>query len=115
MPPAPTEGLQLLPGASQGDGPIAKAAKTVAASSAWAERLEAKGTSLRDRLGSNSRPSQREIDAFLTEEHNWRLTTKWWMNYYKENSRPEAVNGLGELLERHVPKLQNLRTHLGGD
>jgi hypothetical protein len=113
--PALAEDLQLLPGAPQGDSPIAKAAKTVAASSAWADRLEAVGTTQRDRLGSNNRPSQQEIDAFLTEEHNWRLMTKWWMNRYTEESRLEAVNGLGELLDRHVPKLQELRVQLGGD
>jgi hypothetical protein len=112
---APADGPELLPGAPKGADPIALAAKTVAQSKAWAEKLEAGGTALCDRLGSNNRPGQKEIEAFLTEEHNWRLMTKWWMNHYRDESRPEAVNGLGELLDREVPKLQQLRGQLGGD
>lgn len=114
LPQAPLAGPQLLPGAPTGSDPVALAAQKVAQSRAWAQKLEAAGMALRGRLSSSSRPSQQDIDAFLTEEHNWRLMTKWWMNHYTQESRAEAVTGLGEVLDQYVPKLQQLRVQLGG-
>lgn len=96
------------------DGPIQIAAKKVDEARAWAQRLEKKGVELRARQSTANPPSEAERQAFFTEEQQFRLVIKYWMNYFKSNSRDEAVTGLGELIDRVGPKLAELRTHLGG-
>jgi flagellar motility protein MotE (MotC chaperone) len=96
------------------DGPIQIAAKKVDEARTWAQRLEEKGIELRARQSTANPPSEAERQAFFTEEQQFRLAIKYWMNYFKNNSREEAVNGLGELIDRVGAKLAELRTHLGG-
>lgn len=77
-------------------------------------RLEKKVKDLRERLSGSNPPSPSERQAFFDEEKLFRLQLKAWQNHFQNESRAEAVNALGELIDRIGPKLAELRTHLGG-
>lgn len=96
------------------DGPIQIAAKKVEEAKAWAQRLEKKGIELRDRVSGSNAPSPAERQAFFDEEKLFRLQVKAWQNHFQNESRAEAVNALGELIDRVGPKLAEIRTQLGG-
>jgi hypothetical protein len=96
------------------DGPIQIAAKKVEEAKSWALRLERKGNDLRSRLSGSNPPSSSERQAFFDEEKLFRLEVKAWQNHFQNESRAEAVNALGELIDRMGSKLAEIRTHLGG-
>src|SRR5262249_11908415 len=107
LPATPPPSPAFLPGAT-GDGPIAQAAKAVKNAETWAQQIEKNGTALVNRLGSSTSPTAEERQAFLNEEHKWRLVVKGLQNMFHENKREEAVNGLGELLYRFGPKFDQM-------
>ena len=114
MPAPQPQPPALLPGAP-GEGLIQQAARVVEAAKAEAHQLEQRGTALEGRVGTDRSPSHEERQAFLDDEQRWRLRVKYLMNWFRENSREEAVNGLGELLDRIGPRLAEICIHLGGD
>jgi hypothetical protein len=117
MPQPSAQPVSFLPGAP-GEGPIEQAARWVKNAGTRAQQLETWGTALTNRLGSNNSPTAQEREAFLSQEKAWRLAVKYQMNWFHEQSREEAVQGLKRLLEdpsRPGPKLDQMRSRLGGD
>ena len=113
--PAPDAPAQsFLPGAPS-DGPIERAARAVKGAEAWTKKLESQGSTLVGRLGSGNSPSADERKDFLDAEHEWRLAMEVVGDQFKKDSRGEAVQALGKLLDGSGPKLHQMRTQLGGD
>jgi hypothetical protein len=112
QPASSQQPLSLLPGAP-GEGPVQQAARVVGQFQEWTARLVQRGTALRDRLGGNERPNERDLRAFAQDAENWRTAIKWWMNRFENESREEAKNGLGRLLDENGARLRELRTQLG--
>lgn len=112
--PAPAPGPSpLLPGAG-GETPVQQAARAVEQAKAVTEALYRRGVALRNRLATEQRPTDAERQAFFTEVAQWQLAIKASMNQFRNQGREEAVNALGELIDRFEPKLREVRTHLGG-
>jgi hypothetical protein len=103
----------FLPGAP-GDGPIQQAATVVGQFRIWTSRLDAEAQALDARLGSGTSPTPAERQAFLGHEEDWRLSIKYAMNKYKTDGRDEAVNALGELVDRYAVTFAQVRSRLGG-
>lgn len=103
----------FLPGAP-GDGPIQQAAAVVDQFRSWTNRLDAESRALDARLGSDNSPTPDERQAFFAHEENWRLSIKYAMNKYKEDGRDEAINALGELVDRYGVAFGAVRSRLGG-
>ena len=103
----------FLPGAP-GDGPIQQAAAVVDQFRSWTNRLYAESRALDARLGSDNSPTPDERQAFFAHEENWRLSIKYAMNKYKEDGRDEAINALGELVDRYGVAFGAVRSRLGG-
>ena len=90
------------------------AAAYVAQFKAWTGRLDAKAQALDARLGSNNPPTPQERQAYFAEEESWRLSAKFAMNKFKNESREEAVNALGQTVDQFGSRLAGTRIRLGG-
>ncbi|MFD9460412.1 DUF4157 domain-containing protein [Streptomyces sp. NPDC060027] len=103
----------LLPGTPQGD-PIAQAAAVVQELRRQTDLLEATARAMESRLGTPDPPTLAERQSFFVMEERWRLSVKFAMNKFKDTNRDEAVNALGELLDRRGGGLALTRGYLGG-
>jgi hypothetical protein len=115
MPSPPEPGLQLLPVPGGGVDPIAQAAAVVQQAIAWEQRLENRAVALQNRIGSANSPSPEESQAYIREELAWVNAMKYTMNVLNEKGREEAVNKIGELLDRKGPMLHQVSIYLGGE
>jgi hypothetical protein len=116
LPPVAQDAPSLLPGAP-GEGPIQQAARSVEGARQAGLHLEREGAALLARIGSGPSPSAEERASFLRSEERWRLGVRYLINWYTKESREEAVQALKQLLgddKMSGPKLQQLRTQLGG-
>jgi len=113
--PTPTPAVpQLLPGAT-GENAVARAARAVGSAEAEAKRVLELGSALRRRIGTQKTPAPAERTAFFTDEERWRVAIELMKNYFKGESRFEAVSRLDELVDMYGPKLHQIRLELGGD
>jgi len=113
----PTPGPELeplLPGAPVGSDPIKKAAAIVQASKAVAEQLLNSGTELANRI-THGNATDVERRFCVDKETLWRTAVEYNANEFKKNSRPEAVTGMGELLDLYGPKLDQLLGYIKKD
>ena len=114
VPPAPPPPPAFLPGAP-GEGPIEQAARVVTGARNYTQQLEQRRAALEARLGGSDPPTASECAAFATDVARWRLAMKYMMNKFTEQCRSEAVNGLGEMLDRYGPKLDEMRSRVGSE
>jgi hypothetical protein len=113
VPAAPAPSFLQGPMWAQGPTKADEAAIIVRNNTKWAHDLEGMGNNLIRRRDSNDRPTDKDLKPFFNEVMNWFQVVKFNMNYY--SSVPNALNQLGTLLQEFGPKLEQLRSRLGGD
>jgi hypothetical protein len=96
---------QFLPGAP-GPGPVELAAANVKRAEAFTMALVAQAARFEQNMPSSDDPAGR---AFAARALVWQQSMKYLMNYYTQESRGEAVNKLGELVDRYGGKLEQMR------
>jgi hypothetical protein len=113
--PAPAPRFDFLPGAPS-EGPVEQAARFVKNAEIVGQKVSAQGSALVSRLGTDNSPTSAERAAFAHAEEQWRLMLQYYLNWFRERSRDEAVQGIKQLLEdpsRPGPRLVELRSRLG--
>ena len=100
QPQAPA--LQLIPGMGSSD-PIRDAAAWTSQARAYARQLVARGESLRSNGGS---ADQRR--AWKVAVNEWITATKYMRNWFKDQSRSEAVNACNEMFDTEGRRMREI-------